>query len=158
MGRKRKNYVPGPVDRSMKPTDEQREQVETMATYGLPIKMIGDILKISEPTVQKYFQDEIDRGRASGCYKVANKIFMQALEGDTTLLIFWAKTQMHWREVDRVEHTGKDGGPIEIAPCIDAPREETYEQWLERQEKGEAIACLEVTTGAAVNGSNGHVG
>jgi hypothetical protein len=32
--------------------------------------------------------------------------------GDTTAAIFWAKTQMGWKETSAHEFTGKDGGPI----------------------------------------------
>jgi hypothetical protein len=29
--------------------------------------------------------------------------------------MFWAKTRMGWRETQEIEHTGKDGGPVEVA-------------------------------------------
>jgi hypothetical protein len=45
-----------------------------------------------------------------------SKIYQGINEGNTALIIFYAKTQMKDRGyVERQETTGKDGGPIEVA-------------------------------------------
>ena len=39
----------------------------------------------------------------------------KALAGDTTSAIFFLKTQARWRETERHEITGADGGPLELS-------------------------------------------
>jgi hypothetical protein len=39
----------------------------------------------------------------------------KALSGDTASAIFFLKTQARWRETERHEITGADGGPLELS-------------------------------------------
>lgn len=89
------------------PTSESRKQVEAMAGYGLPQEQIGRVLRISKPTLTKYYGDELKRGEAVANSLVAESLFKQCKAGNTTALIFWAKTRMGWRETQHHEHDGE---------------------------------------------------
>jgi hypothetical protein len=90
------------------PTDEQRKMVKGLAALGLPYKDIGFVLGCSEDTVEKYFRAELDVGPAEANARVGRFLFEQA-QRNLTAAIFWAKTRMGWREIERHEITGKDG-------------------------------------------------
>jgi hypothetical protein len=51
---------------------------------------------------------------------VESKMMTRIKEGSDTMIIFYAKTQMkHRGYIERVEHTGADGGAIEQVVTID---------------------------------------
>ncbi len=96
------------------PTLEERKQVEVFAGFGLPIEHIGTLVRggIHKETVMKAFPDELVRGKAKANVKVAQTLFNKATSGDVTAMIWWTKSQMGWREVQKHEVTGADGGPV----------------------------------------------
>ncbi len=107
--------------KTFKPTQEQRELVEKLSSFGIrideiPVFVFGATGKpISEPTLKKYFKKEIEHGRLKANFKVANALYKNATDGgNVTAQIWWLKTQGGWRETPQThEHTGKNGAPIE---------------------------------------------
>jgi hypothetical protein len=102
------------------PTDEDRALVEQLAAFGIPVESMTLFVKdkagkpISERTLRKHFAKELDQGEQKANVKVAQTLFKKAISGDTTSMIFWLKTRARWKESpQRVELTGKDGGPVE---------------------------------------------
>ena len=102
------------------PTDEDRALVEQLAAFGIPVESMTLFVKdkagksISEKTLRKHFAKELDQGELKANVKVAQTLFKKAISGDTTSMIFWLKTRARWKESpQRVELTGKDGGPVE---------------------------------------------
>jgi len=83
-----------------KPTDEDRKMVESLSGYGLPFENIAAMIQggIDNDTLKKYFKPELMQGKAKANAKVGRGLFQKAMDGDTSALIFWAKTQMRWRE------------------------------------------------------------
>jgi len=100
---------------AFKPTDAMRKQVESLSGFGLPQEQIASMLGLSDDTLRKYFEPELLKGKAEANSKIAQTLFNKATGGDTTALIFWAKTQLRWKETDKLEITGKDDGPVEIS-------------------------------------------
>lgn len=98
-----------------KPTSEQRKTVESMSGMGIPQEQICSIIGISDDTLRKYFDSEILTGQAKANTKIAQCLFNKATSGDTSALIFWAKTRLKWKETEKIEITGKDGGAIEVS-------------------------------------------
>lgn len=94
------------------PTEKTIKQVETLAGYGLPMEQIGSVIDVSVSTLQKYYREPLDRGVAKANALVAESLFKQATGGNTTALIFWAKTRMGWREVQRHEVGVGEGEPM----------------------------------------------
>ena len=115
MGRKSKEYQ-----------KEIANKVEVMASIGISLLDISKVLDVSHPVLRRLYSKEWERGKVKANAKVAQRLFEKGVkEGDTASLIFWAKTQMGWREVQRVDHTSSDGSmasPQKITvEYVDAP-------------------------------------
>lgn len=82
-----------------------------MSGYGVPVEQIAALVRggIDTDTLHKYFKQECIEGKAKANAKVGQTLFQKVMSGDTTAAIFWAKTQMRWSEVQRVEHSSPDG-------------------------------------------------
>lgn len=86
------------VSHAHQPTDKNRQIVIIAASSGLPQGSIALMIGISIPTLVKYYDHELTVGHAQTSVQIANKLFQTAMNGDTTALIFWAKTRMKWSE------------------------------------------------------------
>lgn len=80
------------------PTPEARQTVANAAGIGLQHAMIATLIGVSENTLRKHYQLELDSGRARATFKVAAKLFNRAESGDLGAMIFWLKAQAGWRE------------------------------------------------------------
>jgi hypothetical protein len=100
-----------------RPTEVTRGQVEALAGFGVCHEEIGLVIGIDDKTLRKWYRHELDTGKAKANAKMAQNIFQKALGNGPqsgTLAIFWAKTQMGWKEREVKEIVGADGGPIEM--------------------------------------------
>ena len=153
---------------------ECSEIVHNCAQIGLTWMDIAHILEMHSDTAKMKYQKFFTKGRADAKRRIGQKLFEEAMNGNTPILIFWAKTQMRWRETDRLEVTGKDGGAIKVTAAVDAPRQESYEEWIERKEREKISAtervhgessqkviegsCVDVSTGPSKSSDNGDMG
>lgn len=96
------------------PTDDERRLVEQMSAVGIPHESIAAVLRdgIDDKTLRKHFRRELDTAKIKANAKIGGTLYNKAVGGDTTAAIFWAKTQMGWKETTTHEHAGSDGGPI----------------------------------------------
>lgn len=110
---------PGP--KPWQPTDEQLAKIKLYAGLGSTQEQVVAMLGISLPTFKNNVgaKEAFELGKADTIAKVAGSLVKKALAGDTASAIFYLKTQAGWRETNRTEHTGKDGGPIEYANLSD---------------------------------------
>lgn len=97
-----------------KPNKDTRKTVEAMTGYGIPQDEICRVVEVSLPTLHKYYRKEIDTGATKANAKVVESLFQNCMAGNVTGQIWWTKTRMRWKETTRQEHTGEDGGPIEV--------------------------------------------
>ena len=97
------------VNRAHKPTQETRAKVREMAGLGLPHEQIGALIGISDVTLRKYYEHDLQMGKATASAQIADTLFNKAQGGDTTAMIWWTKAQMRWSETVKQELTGKDG-------------------------------------------------
>ena len=94
---------------AFKPTDEQREQVITMSSNGLPHIQIAPLIGCSSPkTLRKHFRDELDIGKIQANAKVAGALYQSALDGNVKAQTFWLKAVGGWQETGRVEIVSED--------------------------------------------------
>lgn len=101
--------------------------VKAMVGYGVPEADICHVITnpqtgkpLDAKTLRKHFREELDTGATMANAKVAESLYNQATKGSgagaVTAAIFWLKTRARWKEAPQtLEHTGKDGAPIEHA-------------------------------------------
>ena len=68
---------------------------------------------IALATLFEHFRAEMDAGKAKANAQVGKRLFQKVMDGDTTAMIWWTKTQMRWSETQKVEITGANGGPVQ---------------------------------------------
>ena len=103
--------------RAHDPTDKDRKQVMMMSGIGLTHDQISKVMQISDETLRKYYREELETGEAKTTAMVAQNLFNIATgsgQGAVTAGIFWMKTRAGWREVNRNEITGANGGAIQV--------------------------------------------
>lgn len=100
------------------PTDVTKKQVETLAAYGIPQDEIRKVVGVSLPTLYKYYRHELDTASTKANARVAESLYRKATTDGSqsvTAAIFWLKTRAGWKETVVNEHSGPDGGPIEVS-------------------------------------------
>ena len=96
-------------------TADTRIKVYTLSTVGTRHEDIASVLGISHDTLVKYYKEELDKGRIEANASVAETLFKQAKEGNTTAMIFWLKSRAKWKETSQHEISGNpDGTPVEV--------------------------------------------
>ena len=86
------------------PTDEQREQVITMSSHGVPHRQQAPLIGCSSPkTLRKHFREELNTGKIQANAKVAGALYQSALKGNVKAQTFWLKTVGGWQETGKVE-------------------------------------------------------
>ena len=88
-----------------------------MAGIGLTHDQIAKIIGISDETLRKYYNEELETSEAKMTAQVAQNLYSIATSkgpGAVPSAIFWMKTRGKWRETDRREITGADGGPVKV--------------------------------------------
>ena len=97
------------------PSDTTRNRVFILSTVGTRHEDIATVLNISHDTLVKYYKEELDKGRIEANASVAETLFKQAKEGNTTAMIFWLKSRAKWKETSQHEISGNpDGTPVEV--------------------------------------------
>ena len=97
------------------PNEDTRNKVYTLSTVGTRHEDIASVLGISHDTLVKYYKEELDKGRIEANASVAETLFKQAKEGNTTAMIFWLKSRAKWKETSQHEISGNpDGTPVEV--------------------------------------------
>jgi phosphohistidine phosphatase SixA len=97
------------------PNADTQNKVYTLSTVGTRHEDIASVLNISHDTLVKYYKEELDKGRIEANASVAETLFKQAKEGNTTAMIFWLKSRAKWKESTQHEISGNpDGTPVEV--------------------------------------------
>jgi hypothetical protein len=115
-----------------RPTEEQRAEVETFTVAGYSEGEIAACLGVDVKTLRSHCRDELDLSAMRLTARIAANVIRAALGAPVRLdangkqleaevvpqswaLSFYLKTRgkkLGWSE--RAEHTGKNGGPIEL--------------------------------------------
>tara|TARA_R110002050_G_scaffold34101_7_gene86302 strand:+ start:5128 stop:5481 length:354 start_codon:yes stop_codon:yes gene_type:complete len=99
------------------PTDKDRATARALCAYGIPREEIAEVLGISANTLRKYYSESMRGSATEANAKVTENLFKMATGSGrqaVTAAIFWMKTRGGWREGDRTEITGADGGALTI--------------------------------------------
>tara|TARA_R110000822_G_scaffold203133_1_gene340050 strand:- start:732 stop:1124 length:393 start_codon:yes stop_codon:yes gene_type:complete len=103
-------------------TPEVCQKAESLAAQGLTMDQIASVLGMGERTIYEkqaeypHLAQSIKDGRSKGIATVSNALFTKAKAGDNTAMIFYLKNRDpdNWEEVQKRQHSGPEGGPIEI--------------------------------------------
>ena len=100
----------------LKVTDEDRQFVEKMSGFGIPVLQIAALTcgGIGTEALYKYFSKNLIEGRGKRNAHVVEQLNKKIDTGDTTAIIFWLKTQAGFSEKHKHEITGEDGGPVKF--------------------------------------------
>lgn len=102
------------------PTAAQRKAVAVWASIGTPHDVMAAQLGIARQTLENAFDRELKDGKAITDQAISKSLYQKALTGNVPCMIFWAKTRLGWRETNRTEVTGADGGPLAVQNLSDA--------------------------------------
>ena len=138
------------------PTRESRQLVQLHATIGTQQHTIADILGIDDKTLRKHYREELDHAMAKANATIGGALFNKAKGGDTTAMIFWMKTRAKWRETHRLEHSGPDGGPMQMLRLDPEQLKEMEPDELAALER--AFGKLQRGTGNGADGEAGEAG
>ena len=98
-----------------KPTPATRKLVKKVAGHGIPHETIAILVGVKDDkTLRKWYRKELDEGRAVAHSKIGGKAFQRAMKGSDTMLIWYTKTQMRWKEERSLELSGPGGAPIAL--------------------------------------------
>ena len=108
------------------PTDKTRAEIIALRSYGVPIKEVAAYIGIDDKTLYKYYREELENSATKANANVGKFLYQaasgQALATGATYsdcvraAMFWAKTRMGWKETNVQEHTGANGGAIQVFP------------------------------------------
>lgn len=106
-------------------SEKQVASIEAMAGYGMSIEKIAHVLGMSKATMERRMRDTpgemgakeaVDRGRAKAEAEVTQTAHKMAASGkEPGMTQFWLQCRAGWTkepETQKIEHTGKNGGPI----------------------------------------------
>ena len=115
------------------PTDKTRAEIIALRSYGVPIKEVAFYIGIDDKTLYKYYRDELELSSTKANANVGKFLYQaasgQALKDGATYsdcvraAMFWAKTRMGWKETNVQEHTGANGGAIQVNTTVMTPEE-----------------------------------
>jgi hypothetical protein len=80
------------------PTNVQRQKVMDLVSCNFTQEQISIGLGIPLRTLERHFQEELQNGKVRVHAEIAAGIVAAARAGDKTMRIFYAKSQLGWRE------------------------------------------------------------
>jgi hypothetical protein len=97
-----------------KPSQKDVDFVEAMAKVGTPQEEIAKVIGVDPKTLRKYFAVILETAGIKANAMVGQSLYQNAVDGNVAAQIWWSKTRMGWKETSVTEHTGKDGGAIDV--------------------------------------------
>lgn len=110
------------------PTDKDRATVKALIGYGSTQDETAAVLGISDVTLRKYFEREIQLAVIESNAAVAQSLFKMATRGNNVAAaIFWLKVRAGWKDPLVQELRGPDGAPLMIVTGVvrDIDQDET---------------------------------
>lgn len=103
------------------PTPAELKQIETLAGYGMSIKMIAPLLSCSSATLERNYADKESlvydafiKGRSKAQTNVTQTAYKMATNGKQPgMTQFWLKRNAGWRDDDPVKQEGDFNEPPE---------------------------------------------
>ena len=91
------------------PSEATRAMVSAMAVNGITQEAMAESLGITRVTLMKHYRDEVLLGKQRANARVCDSLFKMAVSGRyPAATIFWAKAQMGWSELSRIDLTSAE--------------------------------------------------
>lgn len=100
------------------PSATTRAEVKALTSFGVPQVEIAAYLDIDPKTLRKYYREELDKSKVQANANVAKFLYNAASGAALSkgashadclrAAMFWAKTQMGYRETQQLDHTSSD--------------------------------------------------
>lgn len=78
--------------------DATKKTIENAYAVGITLDDIAAMVEISEGVIKREMSDRLKKARGALKQKLAQSIWTHAINGDATLQIFLAKTQLGWSD------------------------------------------------------------
>jgi hypothetical protein len=96
------------------------DELEKLCAMQCTDQEIASILQVSTRTIERRrkvqsFREAMERGKAKGRVSVRRNLFRLATSGNLGANIFLAKNLLGYKDVVANEHSGPEGGPIEMS-------------------------------------------
>jgi hypothetical protein len=96
------------------------DELEKLCAMQCTDQEIASILGVSTRTIERRrkvqsFGEAMERGKAKGRASVRRNLFRLAASGNLGANIFLAKNLLGYKDVVSNEHSGPEGGPIEMS-------------------------------------------
>ena len=124
-------------------SDQQINEIETMAGYGLSRDQILRVLGFSEMTYYRRAAEDpriteaMERGRAKAETVISQKAYQMARDGHADMIKFWLKCRARWKET--TEHKVEVTGQTTIVHQLNHIAQMTEEERRARLEKIESV-------------------
>ena len=95
----KKEKTPKPVNKGGRPPsviDEQK--LEDMASEDYTIEEIAATVGVNPDTIYTRFSEKVKKGRLRGNGSLKHRLFLKAMEGDTSTLIWLSKQRCGYRD------------------------------------------------------------
>ena len=87
--------------------DKMRDQVKTLAGFGMKHEQIAVVMKMCQKTLERRFKPELRDGIEHANANVIKSLYRNAVENNNVAAqIFWAKARCGWKETTIVEGKG----------------------------------------------------
>ncbi len=97
-------------------TPEQRARVRRLVACGFTNESISVITEIPVATLERHFAHDLRHGKLLTDSRILEGIALQAMEGDKTMSIFWARARAGWKHAgEGQENTGAGAFTINIS-------------------------------------------
>jgi hypothetical protein len=120
-----------PGQKGYQPTDKDRATVKALIGYGSTQDETAAVLGISDVTLRKYFEREIQLAVIESNAAVAQSLFKMATRGNNVAAaIFWLKVRAGWKDPLQHEMYGANGAPLMIVTGVvrDIEQDETRDR------------------------------
>ena len=96
------------------------DELEKLCAMQCTDQEIASILGVSTRTIERrrkvqHFREAMERGKAKGRVSVRRNLFRLATSGNLGANIFLAKNLLGYKDVVSNQHSGPEGGPIEMS-------------------------------------------
>jgi DNA-binding XRE family transcriptional regulator len=115
-----------------KVSNEDAERVKKLSGFGLTHEQIAQVIGITRPTLTKYYEHELELGKAEALETATNALFFNIKKGKEASIFFYLKCRHRWSEKAQ-ELT--DETIEKIAMGVNRARNMSHSEWEELVQK-----------------------